>query len=138
MTERRNTMKGNIAYCGLACDACPIHWAAIEDSPDKKTHFRKAISEVFTALYGQELPSDAINDCDGCRTQSDRIFSWCTQCPIRKCAIERQLHTCAECGDYPCTELQNVFKSDPAAHSRLEVLRAVSTAAAGPKSKSAS
>jgi hypothetical protein len=128
-------MKGNIAYCGLACDACPIHWATIEDSPDKKTHFRKAISEVFTALYGQELPLEAINDCDGCRTRTDRIFSWCPQCPIRKCAIERQFHTCAECGDYPCAGLQNVFKLDPAARSRLDVLRAVSAVPHGQNRK---
>jgi hypothetical protein len=123
-------MKGNIAYCGLACDACPIHWVSLKDVHDDKIRFKKAVSEAFKNFYGQELPWGDINDCHGCRAQTGKIFSWCTQCPVRKCAREREFTTCAECADYPCPELQNVFKLDPAARSRLEVLRAVSTDAA--------
>jgi hypothetical protein len=46
MTERRNPIMGNIAYCGLACDACPIHWATIKDFPDKKIYAGKYIGQI--------------------------------------------------------------------------------------------
>jgi len=34
--------------------------------------------------------------CSGCRNESD------VDCPVRKCVLEKELHNCGACGDFPC------------------------------------
>ncbi len=112
-----------IAYCGLACDTCPIHKATLEQDPVKRHSMRVAIARVCREQYAMDLQLHDITDCDGCTAQSGRLFSGCAKCEIRACAINRKVASCAYCTDYACDKLMQHFTMDPSAQTRLEALR---------------
>lgn len=112
-----------LAYCGLGCDTCPIHLATLEQDKSKQLIMRVAIAKIFSDHYGMNLQPKDINDCDGCRSETGRLFSGCRSCEIRNCAVERKLDSCAFCGEYACDKLRKFFESEPDAQKRLEALR---------------
>lgn len=112
-----------IAYCGLACDSCPIHLATLEPDKSRQQILRKSIAEECSKHYGMNLQAEDISDCDGCRANTGRLFSGCYQCEIRKCAILRNIESCAYCCDYACETLRKHFSLDPEAKTRLENIR---------------
>lgn len=112
-----------IAYCGLLCDTCPIHLATLETDKPKQTLMRKEIAEVCNEKYEMSLSPADVNDCDGCTAGTGRIFSGCLTCEIRRCARQKDLESCAMCGDYPCHILEKTFHEDPASKDRLEAIR---------------
>ena len=116
-------MNPTLAYCGLICDGCPIYWATEEKNPARQKKMRVAIADMMNQLYGFKLSAEDITDCDGCRADSGRIYGGCLNCPIRKCVREKSFETCAQCGEYPCENLKEFFKSDPTAKARLDVIR---------------
>ena len=85
---------------------------------------RLEIARICSQQYGMDLLPQDVTDCDGCRSQTNRLFSGCSRCEIRKCAIEKNLTSCALCLDYACRKLLKHFESDPAAQTRLEAMRA--------------
>lgn len=93
MKERYDT------YCGLYCGACGVlvgrHQGRL-----------KEIADWF------ELPEKDVI-CYGCK--SEQCAAFCTECPIKKCAIEKGLESCHECDDYPCQTLKD-FRHDEATH----------------------
>ena len=113
-----------IAYCGLACNTCPIHLATLEPDPLKQQSMRASIAQTCVEQYGMNLRAQDISDCDGCRT-GQRLFAGCASCEIRLCAIEQKLESCAFCRDYVCERLRKHFETDPAARTRLDALRDV-------------
>ena len=66
---------------------------------------------------------EAITDCDGCRTEGDRLFAGCKLCPIRKCAREKEFDSCADCGEYACEQLKALLAREPTARAQLDELR---------------
>jgi hypothetical protein len=114
-----------IAYCGLACNTCPIHLATLEQVLAKRQTMRAAIAHMCREQYGMNLQLRDITDCDGCRSGTGRLFSGCARCEIRKCAIDRKFTSCAFCADYACEKLLKHFETDPSAQVRLEKLRSV-------------
>lgn len=115
-------MDTTLAYCGLACNSCPIHLATLEQDGTKRRSMREGIAKVCTEKYGMDLATEDITDCDGCRA-GKRLFSGCAQCKIRKCAMDRKLENCAVCRDYACDKLLKHFEADPSARVRLETIR---------------
>ncbi len=111
-----------IAYCGLLCDSCPIHLATIEKDKLLQQKMRAYIAEQCFKEYGMDLQPGDITDCDGCRANTGRLFSGCLSCEIRKCAIEKNVESCAYCADYICKKLRKQFLLDPDAQRRLEDL----------------
>ncbi len=114
-----------IAYCGLACDTCPIHLATLEQDLSKRQTMRVAIAQMCREQYGMNVQLQDITDCDGCRSETGRLFSGCANCEIRSCAVNRKLTSCAFCPDYPCDKLLKHFETDPTAQARLEMFRTV-------------
>jgi hypothetical protein len=112
-----------IAYCGLDCSGCPIHLATLEPDAGKKYAMRVSIAHECFVHYGMELRPEEVNDCDGCLAGTGRLFSSCLDCAIRKCASSKELENCAWCEDYACSKLEEMFRSDPEAKSRLEKIR---------------
>ena len=112
-----------IAYCGLSCDNCPMHLATVEEDESIKQTMRESIAEECSKHYGLNLQPEDINDCDGCWSAPERIFSGCLYCEIRKCALQKNLESCAYCSDYACNRLKEHFLLDPEAQSRLEEIR---------------
>ena len=119
----RPEMPRSIAYCGLSCDTCPIHLATLEPDPLLQQEMRISIARQCTEQYRMNLLAEDITDCDGCRANSVRLFSGCTNCLIRPCAISKQVINCAYCREYACDKLEAFFKQDPEAKRRLEEIR---------------
>lgn len=115
-----NTMLG---YCGLTCEGCPIHMATVETDELKRSQMRITIARLCRDKYGMNLQPGEIDDCDGCRSESGRLFSSCRGCEIRGCARGKSLESCAYCPDYACDRLRKLFVEDSDAEARLEVLR---------------
>jgi len=56
-------------------------------------------------------------------TNTGRLFSGCANCEIRKCAMRKNIPSCAYCKEYACKELLKLFYLDPDAQKRLEEIR---------------
>lgn len=112
-----------IACCGLDCASCPIHLATLEQDRSKQQTMRYEIVRLCTQQYGLDISLEDVTDCDGCCTSMGRLFSGCTKCEIRKCAIDRKLTSCAFCLDYVCGILLKHFESDPSSRTHLEKMR---------------
>jgi hypothetical protein len=116
-------MNEMIAYCGLSCESCPIFWATGESDKLKQEGMRIEIARLIHDHYNMDIRLEDVTDCDGCRSETGRLFSSCAKCEIRKCAQERKLENCAYCTDYACEKLQKLFATDTSARPRLEEIR---------------
>lgn len=112
-----------IAYCGLACESCPIHLATLEKNDSVKTKMRIEIAEQLARIYKTTPKPEIISDCDGCKVIDGRLFTGCIDCEIRKCAILNNMVNCAYCNNYACDKLKRHFALDPDAQARLEEIR---------------
>jgi hypothetical protein len=110
-------MSEMIAYCGLDCAECNAFKATLAKDSEWKKQLAKKWSEGLKVEF---KPEDI--DCDGC--MSDRISGWCRKiCKMRPCAEEREVKTCAHCGDYPCGKLKEFLSKEPIATKNLETIR---------------
>jgi hypothetical protein len=116
-------MENMIAFCGLNCASCPIHVATLEQDQTLKQSMRAAIAEQCSKYYNMNIQPEDVMDCDGCCADTGRLFSGCLECKIRKCALQKNIESCALCGEYTCNQLEEHFKLDPAARERLEQIR---------------
>jgi hypothetical protein len=116
-------MNSIVAYCGLACDTCPIHLATIETNIDNQARMRVQIADQLSKIYGTTPKPDIITDCDGCKSGNGRLFTGCIDCEIRKCATKKEIINCAYCSDFACEKLQKHYKFDPRSRDRLEEIR---------------
>ncbi|MHB0878995.1 MAG: DUF3795 domain-containing protein [Anaerolineae bacterium] len=101
-----------LAYCGLDCNHCDEYRATRSGD--------LAALEAARLRWGHLSLQDTL--CDGCRG-GGRITGSCGRCPVRACAGERGLATCADCPDYACPKLQPVLAHTPLARQTLERLR---------------
>jgi len=113
----------SISYCGLVCDSCPIYLATKETDKAKKEKMIYDIIDMCKTHYGIDYQYEDINDCDGCKSNSGRLFFSCKDCMIRKCASERGIENCAYCEEYACDNLLEIFNTDPGAKTRLDFIR---------------
>jgi hypothetical protein len=65
-------------YCLKICSECVIYQATQSNS-DKR---RIAIANTLSEIYDKKLKPEDIN-CDGCRSDSKRLFRNCLDCSIR-------------------------------------------------------
>jgi hypothetical protein len=112
-------MEKMIAYCGIVCSECPTLQATQKDDDEA----RKQVAEMWSKQFELDLKPENIN-CDGCLTDSDRLFGHCYVCEIRKCSREKGLDNCAYCGDFACDQLSTFFNVAPHAQKSLEKIRA--------------
>jgi hypothetical protein len=111
-----------IAYCGLSCRTCPIYLASIELNEKKKNDLKVSIIHECKEYYGIEYNIWDINDCDGCKSDSGRIFSGCSKCNVRICAVEKGITNCGYCEDYTCEKLRELYKVAPEAKTNLDII----------------
>lgn len=107
-----------IAFCGITCTECPAFLATQKDDQEE----RARVAEMWSEEFGVDLKPKDIN-CDGCLSESERLFSHCHVCQIRQCGRERQVVNCAYCDDYGCGKLTEFLDMVPAAKSTLEEIR---------------
>ncbi len=111
-------MEEMIGYCGIICSDCPVLIATQKDDDAE----RRRVAEIFTKQYGKEYKPEDIN-CDGCISDSPRIFSYCNVCEIRKCGIEKNVKNCAHCTEYPCGNLSQLFSKYSKAKETLDEIK---------------
>jgi len=107
-----------VAFCGLICSDCGAFIATQNDDNQK----RKEVAEEWSKAFQVDLKPEAIN-CDGCTSESSRVFNYCLVCEVRACGKKRQLKNCAYCLDYPCEKLNKFFEMAPAAKDNLEKIK---------------
>ena len=113
------------SYCGLECSTCTIYLATLEKNADQQREMRSSIADLLNLQFGLKLEPDDITDCDGCSSESQRLFSGCLNCEVRKCAISRKIKGCGFCPDYICPTLSRHFLLVPEAKKALEVIRKI-------------
>nr|QBQ84362.1 DUF3795 domain protein [Candidatus Lokiarchaeota archaeon] len=105
-----------IAYCGINCSKCPAYLA----TQNKDEEILKDLANEWSFKNSRFTSEDL--KCDGCLS-SERIFSWCKSCEIRKCAIQKNLENCAFCVSFPCDKLAICYQKAPDAKETLENIR---------------
>ena len=116
--EGKKEEKKMIAKCGLVCSECPAYIVTQNNDDALRAETAKKWSEMFKA----DIKASDIN-CDGCQSESARLFSYCQTCEIRKCARKKQVATCADCPAYSCAKLDKFLADVPEARKVLEDLR---------------
>lgn len=116
-------MNKMIAYCGLDCMSCPIYLVTREQDKEKQKEKRKEIVLLIKEHYDLEFKLEDITDCDGCMTDTGRLFRACKACPIRKCARKKRIENCAHCEEYICQTIEDFFSREPDAKNRLDKIK---------------
>lgn len=116
--EEDKKEKKMIAKCGLVCSECPAYIATQKNDDVLRAETAKKWSEMFKS----DIKAADIN-CDGCPSDTGRLFNYCATCEIRKCAREKKVPTCAACPEYSCQKLDAFLTQVPEARKVLEELR---------------
>jgi hypothetical protein len=107
-----------IANCGLVCSECPAYIATLKNDDG----LRKKTAEEWSKMFHADIKAVDIN-CEGCLSQSKRLFSHCFECEIRKCCREKKVANCAGCPEFPCQKISDFMAMVPQAKAKLEELR---------------
>ena len=110
-------MEKVIGMCGLICSDCPAYIATQNDDDEE----RKKTAQSWTSDEYRLKPGDI--NCDGCITTGNRIMSFCFECDIRQCGVEREVENCAHCDEYPCGKLEKPFEKNPGMKATLDEIR---------------
>ena len=105
-----------IAYCGLDCERCEARLATVNNDEA----LRRKVAALWSELNGVEIPADSIR-CTGCRIDGVKTPYCEFLCPIRACAMEKELETCGACpARKACEKLGAITRNNPEALCRLE------------------
>ena len=98
-----------IAYCGLGCEKCEARIATVNDDDG----MREKVAALWSELNNTEITPEMIN-CTGCRIDGVKTPYCGFICPIRKCAVERKIDTCGDCGErLTCEKLAAITDNNP-------------------------
>lgn len=87
------------AYCGLDCEKCDAYIATKNDDQELRTKTAAKWSE----LNNVHITSEQIN-CEGCRIDGVKTVFCDSLCPIRQCALKRDMETCGNCPELETCE----------------------------------
>ena len=105
-----------IAYCGLDCARCEARTATLHNDDT----LREQVARQWSEWNHVDIPASSIN-CLGCRTEGVKCPYCDSMCPIRQCALRREVSHCGECPESPnCHLLQQVHHNAPEARANLE------------------
>ncbi len=121
-TDCKEKMIEMIACCGLVCTDCPA-FIATQTNNDQ---LRKSTAEKWSKMFNADIKPDDIN-CDGCLSNSEKLFGHCRECAIRSCCLQKQQSNCALCPEYSCQKLDDFLKFVPEARAKLEEIRSKKT-----------
>jgi len=91
-----------LAFCGDDCNACPRYIATQSSNVERL----KEVAEMWKRAGWRDTivpPEEML--CHGCAS-----VKWCRYDDIRKCAQEKGIDNCGQCGNYPCAEIEEVFE----------------------------
>lgn len=109
-------MKKYIAYCGLDCESCEARRATVNDDDS----LRQKVAKEWSELNSVEITPEMIN-CTGCRIVGVKTPFCESLCPIRQCAMGRDVETCGGCGEMnKCEKLGMITKNNAHALKNLK------------------
>ncbi len=104
-----------IACCGLDCEVCDARIATCTNNDA----LREKTAALWTKLNGVPITPEMIH-CTGCRVEGIKTPFCDMLCPIRKCAREKGVDTCASCSQMAaCKTLARITSNNPAAMENL-------------------
>jgi hypothetical protein len=89
-----------LSLCGYRCDLC----AARSDDPA----LRQKLVDGWKKYLGHEMYTVENVRCDGCKSHGKLADK---TCPVRPCAMEKGIDSCAHCGEFPCDKLKGLICS---------------------------
>ena len=108
-------MNEYIAYCGLNCETCEARIATINDDQ----LLREKVAKEWSELNGTEITPDMIN-CTGCRIEGVKTPYCDSICPIRQCAMKKEVETCGNCKEMAtCEKLAMITSNNKEALENL-------------------
>ena len=109
-------MKEYIAYCGLDCESCEARLATVNNDAT----LRQKVAKEWSDLNGVEITPEMIH-CTGCRVPGVKTPYCDSLCPIRQCAMGRNVGTCGDCAELEtCGKVGMIIGNNPDALRRLE------------------
>jgi hypothetical protein len=109
-----------IAYCGIVCTECEAFKATQSGEPNALEKVAASWREQFDSSI-----TAASIACDGCLADSETLCSYCSVCPLRVCALQRQETNCAYCAEFErCEKLETYFSHAPHMREVLTNMRA--------------
>ena len=109
-------MKALIAYCGLDCERCEAYIATKNDDDI----LRNKVAKEWSELNNVDIKPEMIN-CDGCRTDGRKTVYCDSLCPIRQCALGKNMETCGSCDEMmTCSKVKIVIGNNGEALRNLK------------------
>lgn len=106
-----------LAYCGLNCNECPVYLASIVNNVAAQIQLAREYSTDTCKFSKEDMY------CLGCH--SDMVSQkMCGDCDIRLCGTKKSYKSCAECGDFPCSMLEENLGDNSDNLNRLRQLAA--------------
>jgi hypothetical protein len=96
-------MDAKIAYCGIYCGACGIYLAT-------------QAGKLGPIAEQSGIPVE-YQGCDGCRTEKNNLC--CANCSIKRCCQHKNIDSCSECDEFPCSVLEAFDKDEWPHHSGI-------------------
>ena len=95
-----------IAYCCLECDKCDVYIATQNNDNELRAKVAKEWKMEAEKLY-----------CDGCKSGRTPF-----NCEAKKCAVSRNLPTCAHCDDFPSCD-KDIWTKWPPLKEKVQAMR---------------
>lgn len=83
---------------------------------------RKKTAKQLSDIFKYDFKKGDIN-CEGCKTGKVHSYFCDSMCNIRKCAISKNIESCAFCKEYLCKILSEFIKDIPESVENLNKLR---------------
>ena len=122
--SRRDFLK-LLATAGLVV-GCSASQRALSPDESSTSSSKYDFSQIsFCGIYCEDVcPERAYpKSCDGCKIQGGKCAPYCCGCPVRKCAQEKGMLTCAHCNGFPTCD-KDTWKTYPSLRGKIEQLRA--------------
>lgn len=91
----------SLSYCGYDCEKCPVYKA----TESKNLELLKAI--VITPGISNLDQTIENLGCFGC-CDKKTVNVMCEKCPIRICALNKNIINCGYCNNFPCEKLSHI------------------------------
>ena len=105
-----------IAHCVFNSEACEDFLATLNNDDA----LRQRVAREWSELNGVEITVEMIN-CSGCRIPGIKTPYCDSLCPIRQCAMGKQMETCGSCREMErCEKLGAITAHNADALKRLK------------------
>jgi hypothetical protein len=92
-----------ISYCGLNCAECGAYLAMKNNDQS----LREQTAALWKEIHGADYTPEMIN-CVSCKG-SGVLVPHCTECEVRRCAIEKGVANCGVCAEFKTCKTINDF-----------------------------